>query len=69
MNYISHFQHFTYFFILSFTYYKAEIFSSKNVKSVKKLKFFAKRFGSLKIVRTFAIPKQSGGGEMVDTLL
>ena len=35
----------------------------------KIFKFFAKRFGSLKIVRTFAIPKQSGGGEMVDTLL
>ena len=42
---------------------------SKNGKSAKKLKIFAKRFGSLKIVRTFAIPKQSGGGEMVDTLL
>ena len=35
----------------------------------KKIKIFSKRFGSLKIVRTFAIPKQSGGGEMVDTLL
>ena len=41
----------------------------KNEKSAKKLKIFAKRFGSLKFVRTFAIPKQSGGGEMVDTLL
>ena len=69
MNYISHFQHFTGFFVLSFIYYMSETFSSENVKSVKKLKIFVKRFGSLKIVRTFAIPKQSGGGEMVDTLL
>ena len=31
---------------------------------------FAKKFGSLKIMRTFAIPiNKSGGGEMVDTLL
>ena len=43
--------------------------SVKNDKKYKKVNFFAKRFGSLKNVRTFAIPKQSGGGEMVDTLL
>ena len=36
---------------------------------IKKLKIFAEKFGGLKKVRTFAIPKQSGGGEMVDTLL
>ena len=36
----------------------------------KYLKIFAKKFGSFKKVRTFAIPNQtSGGGEMVDTLL
>ena len=29
----------------------------------------AEKFGVLKFCRTFAIPKQSGGGEMVDTLL
>ena len=28
-----------------------------------------KKFGSLNFCRTFAIPNQSGGGEMVDTLL
>ena len=34
------------------------------------LKIFAKKFGSLKIMPTFAIPNnKSGGGEMVDTLL
>ena len=39
----------------------------------KKIKNFSKniaeKFGVLKFCRTFAIPKQSGGGEMVDTLL
>ena len=35
----------------------------------KKCKKIAKKFGVVKIVRIFAIPKQSGGGEMVDTLL
>ena len=69
MNYISHFQYFTSFFAPSFIYYIALPFCPKNQKNAKKLKIFAKRFGSLKIVRTFAIPKQSGGGEMVDTLL
>ena len=34
------------------------------------LKIFAKKFGSLNFMRTFAIPNnKSGGGEMVDTLL
>ena len=34
------------------------------------LKVFAKKFGSLNFMRTFAIPNnKSGGGEMVDTLL
>ena len=34
------------------------------------LKIFAKKFGSLKFMPTFAIPNnKSGGGEMVDTLL
>ena len=34
------------------------------------LKFFAKKFGSLNFMPTFAIPNnKSGGGEMVDTLL
>ena len=48
---------------------KNTLICPKNEKGAKKFKNFAKRFGSLKIVRTFAIPKQSGGGEMVDTLL
>ena len=48
---------------------KNTLICPKNEKGAKKFKKIAKRFGSLKIVRTFAIPKQSGGGEMVDTLL
>ena len=48
---------------------KNTLICPKNEKGAKKFKNFAKRFGSLKFVRTFAIPKQSGGGEMVDTLL
>ena len=32
-------------------------------------KNISKKFAGLKNCRTFAIPKQSGGGEMVDTLL
>ena len=32
-------------------------------------KINAKKFGSLEKCRTFAISNQSGGGEMVDTLL
>ena len=69
MNYISYFQYFTSFLASSLMYNIRMAFCLKNEKSAKKLKIFAKRFGSLKIVRTFAIPKQSGGGEMVDTLL
>ena len=39
-------------------------FFQKNAKKV------AKKFGGNKKMRTFAIPnEQSGGGEMVDTLL
>ena len=69
MDYFSHFQYFTSFLASSLIYNIRMAFCLKNEKSAKKLKIFAKRFGSLKIVRTFAIPKQSGGGEMVDTLL
>ena len=40
---------------------------------LKKVELFcrkmSKKFAVVKIVRIFAIPKQSGGGEMVDTLL
>ena len=77
MNYISHFQYFT-SFVGSISYLYNIIAAAsefrvrclpQSLKIWKKLKIFAKRFGSLKFVRTFAIPKQSGGGEMVDTLL
>ena len=36
---------------------------------LKFLKKLVKKFASLIFCRTFAIPNQSGGGEMVDTLL
>ena len=38
-------------------------------KVAKKCKKTEEKFGVLNFCRTFAIPKQSGGGEMVDTLL
>ena len=38
-------------------------------KSVENFKKCSKKFAGLIFYRTFAIPKQSGGGEMVDTLL
>ena len=45
-------------------------FSQFFKKNVLFLKIFAKKFGSLNFMRTFAIPNnKSGGGEMVDTLL
>ena len=44
--------------------------SALNKKVKKFCKKVAEKFGSNKKMRTFAIPnKQSGGGEMVDTLL
>ena len=69
MNYISHFQYFTGFLTFPYIYNIRVVFCLENEKMQKSEIFFAKRFGSLKFVRTFAIPKQSGGGEMVDTLL
>ena len=45
-------------------------FSQFFKKNALFLKIFAKKFGSLNFMRTFAIPNnKSGGGEMVDTLL